>query len=77
MHCSYWRGRSSWNLDLLTALLPPVSLMLQSKYETYNKCVECYNHMMSIRAFLLKRQTVQGKMGTVYRELVILMQAFE
>ncbi|KAK8393920.1 hypothetical protein O3P69_006926 [Scylla paramamosain] len=108
---------SSWNLDLLTALLPPVSLMLQSKYEThvsvgsnalklmiknfavmiksnmtgpihsvgvdisreerYNKCVECYNHMMSIRAFLLKRQTVQGKMGTVYRELVILMQAFE
>ena len=43
----------------------------------YNKCVECYNHMMSIRAFLLKRQTVQGKMGTVYRELVILMQAFE
>lgn len=108
---------SSWNLDLLTALLPHVSLMLQSKYEThvsvgssalklmiknfavmiksnmtgpihsvgvdisreerYNKCVECYNHMMSIRAFLLKRQTVQGKMGTVYRELVILMQAFE
>ncbi|XP_050694888.1 katanin p80 WD40 repeat-containing subunit B1-like isoform X3 [Eriocheir sinensis] len=108
---------TSWNLDLLTALLPPVSLMLQSKYEAhvmvgsnslklmiknfatmiksnlsgpihsvgvdisreerYHKCAECYNHMMSIRAFLLKRQTVQGKMGTVYRELVILLQAFD
>lgn len=108
---------SIWNLDLLTALLPPVSLLLQSKHETYvtcgcnalklmiknfavmiksnmsgpihsvgvdisreerfNKCVECYNHMMSIRAFLLKRQTVPGKMGPMYRELVILMQAFD
>ncbi|XP_045595443.1 katanin p80 WD40 repeat-containing subunit B1-like isoform X2 [Procambarus clarkii] len=108
---------SIWNLDLLTALLPPVSLLLQSKYETYvtcgcnalklmiknfavmiksnmsgpihsvgvdisreeryNKCIECYNHMMSIRAFLLKRQTVPGKLGPMYRELVILMQAFE
>ncbi|XP_071526340.1 uncharacterized protein kat80 [Panulirus ornatus] len=108
---------SIWNLDLLTALLPPVNLLLQSKYETYvttgchalklmiknfavmiksnmsgpihtvgvdisreeryNKCIECYNHMMSIRAFLLKRQTVPGKLGHMYRELVILMQAFE
>lgn len=108
---------SIWNLDLLTALLPPVSLLLQSKHETYvtcggnalklmiknfavmiksnmsgpihtvgvdisreerfNKCVECYNHMMSIRAFLLKRQTVPGKMGPMYRELVILMGAFD
>ncbi|XP_047477119.1 katanin p80 WD40 repeat-containing subunit B1-like isoform X4 [Penaeus chinensis] len=108
---------SIWNLDLLTALLPPVSLLLQSKYEMYvtcgynalklmiknfavmiksnmsgpihsvgvdisreeryNKCIECYNHMMSIRAFLLKRQTVPGKLGPMYRELVILMQAFE
>ncbi|XP_066973064.1 katanin p80 WD40 repeat-containing subunit B1 isoform X9 [Macrobrachium rosenbergii] len=108
---------SIWNLDLLTALLPPVSSLLQSKHETYvmcgcsalklmiknfavmiksnmsgpihsvgvdisreeryNKCVECYNHMMSIRAFLLKRLTVPGKMGTLYRELVILMQAFD
>ncbi|XP_064096856.1 katanin p80 WD40 repeat-containing subunit B1-like isoform X10 [Macrobrachium nipponense] len=108
---------SIWNLDLLTALLPPVSSLLQSKHETYvmcgcsalklmiknfavmiksnmsgpihtvgvdisreeryNKCVECYNHMMSIRAFLLKRLTIPGKMGTLYRELVILMQAFD
>lgn len=48
-----------------------------SREERYHKCAECYNHMMSIRAFLLKRQTVQGKMGTVYRELVILLQAFD
>lgn len=108
---------SIWNLDLLQLLLPPVQLLLQSKYdmyvtcgcsalklmiknfspmiksnmqgpmhsvgvdisreERYNKCIECYNHMMSIRAFLLKRQTVQGKLGHSYRELVILMQSFE
>ncbi|KAB7499121.1 Katanin p80 WD40 repeat-containing subunit B1 [Armadillidium nasatum] len=108
---------SIWNLDILTALLPPVSLLLQSKHESYvscgcdalklmiknfapmiksnmqgpihsvgvdisreerfNKCLECYNHMMSIKAFLLKRQTVPGKLGHTYRELVILMQAFD
>ncbi|XP_076047816.1 katanin p80 WD40 repeat-containing subunit B1-like isoform X2 [Oratosquilla oratoria] len=108
---------SIWNLDLLTALLPSVSLLLQSKHESYvtcgcnslkvmlknfaqmiksnmqgpihsvgvdisreeryNKCVECYNHMMSIRAFLLKRQTVSGKMGHTFRELVILMQPLD
>ncbi|RXG61703.1 Katanin p80 WD40 repeat-containing subunit B1 [Armadillidium vulgare] len=48
-----------------------------SREERFNKCLECYNHMMSIKAFLLKRQTVPGKLGHTYRELVILMQAFD
>ena len=30
--------RSIWNLDLLVAVLPPVSLLLQSKHEPFVRC---------------------------------------
>lgn len=45
--------------------------------ERYNKCMSCYNQLLSIRAFLLKRQTMQGKLGHSFRELHILMQSLE
>lgn len=48
-----------------------------SKEERYKKCVRCYNSLVSIRAFLLKRQTVQGKLGHTFRELHILLQNLE
>ncbi|CAG2104992.1 unnamed protein product [Medioppia subpectinata] len=43
----------------------------------YNKCMSCYNHLLSVRAFILKRQTLQGKLGRSFRELSILMQNLE
>lgn len=53
-------------------------ILFQFKYFNlffrYNKCVKCYNSLVSIRAFLLKRQTVQGKLGHTFRELHIMLQ---
>ncbi|XP_018910096.2 katanin p80 WD40 repeat-containing subunit B1 isoform X2 [Bemisia tabaci] len=48
-----------------------------TKEERYNKCKGCHNQLVSIRAFLLKRQTVQGKLGQMFRELVILLEAID
>ncbi|XP_054917560.1 katanin p80 WD40 repeat-containing subunit B1 isoform X3 [Dermacentor andersoni] len=48
-----------------------------SREERYNKCMSCYNQLLSIRSFLLKRQTMQGKLGHLFREMHILMQGLE
>ena len=48
-----------------------------SRDERYNKCISCYNHLLNVRAFILKRQTLQGKLGRSFRELSILMQTLE
>lgn len=48
-----------------------------SREERYNKCVKCYQSLLSIRAFLLKRQTMQGKLGHTFRELHILLEALD
>jgi len=48
-----------------------------SREERYTKCMKCYNSLMSVRAFLLKRQTLQGKLGHTFRELHILMQSLD
>lgn len=48
-----------------------------SREERYNKCVKCYQSLLSIRAFLLKRQTMQGKLGHSFRELHILLEALD
>ncbi|KAI1285470.1 Katanin p80 WD40 repeat-containing subunit B1 [Halotydeus destructor] len=48
-----------------------------SREERYNKCMSCYNQLLSVRAFILKRQTLQGKLGRSFRELSILMQSLE
>ncbi|XP_042143033.1 katanin p80 WD40 repeat-containing subunit B1 isoform X5 [Ixodes scapularis] len=45
--------------------------------ERYHKCMSCYNQLFSIRSFLLKRQTMQGKLGHLFREMHILMQGLE
>lgn len=48
-----------------------------SKEERYAKCVKCYDHLISIRTFLLKRQTMQGKLGQSFRELQSMLYAIE
>ncbi|XP_014270518.1 katanin p80 WD40 repeat-containing subunit B1 isoform X3 [Halyomorpha halys] len=40
-----------------------------SREERYRKCMKCYQSLVSIRAFLLKRQTLQGPLGQSFREL--------
>lgn len=48
-----------------------------SREERYKKCLNCYKSLMTIRAFLLKRQTMQGKLGQSFRELHNLMQELD
>jgi len=48
-----------------------------SREERYNKCKGCNDELLSIRSFLLKRQTLQGKIGQTFRELHILMQGLD
>ncbi|XP_034235933.1 katanin p80 WD40 repeat-containing subunit B1 isoform X2 [Thrips palmi] len=48
-----------------------------SREERYNKCIKCYESLQSIRSFLLKRQTVQGKLGQTFREITIMMQSLD
>ena len=48
-----------------------------SREERYNKCMKCYESLQSIRSFLLKRQTVQGKLGHTFREITIMMQSLD
>ncbi|KAG8297279.1 Katanin p80 WD40 repeat-containing subunit B1 [Homalodisca vitripennis] len=48
-----------------------------SREERYKKCIKCYNSLVTIRTFLLKRQTMQGKLGHTFRELHILLQALD
>lgn len=48
-----------------------------SKEERYAKCVKCYDNLIAIRTFLLKRQTMQGKLGQSFRELQSMLYAIE
>lgn len=43
----------------------------------FNKCMSCYSQLVPIKAFVLKRQAVAGKMGQTFRELHILLQVFD
>ncbi|XP_008187002.1 katanin p80 WD40 repeat-containing subunit B1 isoform X1 [Acyrthosiphon pisum] len=45
--------------------------------ERYNKCRKCQNILMDIRSFVLKRQTVQGNLGNVFRQLHMLLQTID
>lgn len=48
-----------------------------SKEERYSKCVKCYESLIAIRTFLLKRQTMQGKLGQSFREIQTLLYSIE
>lgn len=48
-----------------------------SKEERYAKCVKCYDSLIAIRTFLLKRQTMQGKLGQSFREVQTLLYSIE
>lgn len=56
---------------------PPSIGVDLSREERFNKCNSCYEHLLSIRSFLLKRQTMQGRLGQSFRELQLLMQTLE
>ena len=43
----------------------------------FNKCMSCYSQLVPIKAFVLKRQAMAGKMGQTFRELHILLQVFD
>ena len=43
----------------------------------YKKSMDCYKVLVNIRAFTLKRQTLQGKTGIAFRELHSLLSALE
>ncbi|XP_013188905.1 katanin p80 WD40 repeat-containing subunit B1 isoform X2 [Amyelois transitella] len=42
--------------------------------ERYAKCVQIHQLLLDVRAFLLKRQTLQGRLGAAFRDLHTLMQ---
>ncbi|KAI5641503.1 WD domain, g-beta repeat domain-containing protein [Phthorimaea operculella] len=42
--------------------------------ERYAKCMQIHRLLVDIRAFLLKRQTLQGRLGAAFRDLHTLMQ---
>ncbi|XP_050430947.1 katanin p80 WD40 repeat-containing subunit B1 [Adelges cooleyi] len=45
--------------------------------ERCNKCRKCHGILMNIRAFVLKRQTVQGNLGHMFRQLHMLLQSID
>jgi katanin p80 WD40 repeat-containing subunit B1 len=45
-----------------------------SREERHRKCMQCYKDLVKTRALILKRQSMQGKLGHSMRELAILMQ---
>ncbi|KAL0849172.1 hypothetical protein ABMA28_013513 [Loxostege sticticalis] len=42
--------------------------------ERYAKCAQIHRLLLDVRAFLLKRQTLQGRLGAAFRDLHTLMQ---
>ncbi|XP_035446222.1 katanin p80 WD40 repeat-containing subunit B1 isoform X4 [Spodoptera frugiperda] len=42
--------------------------------ERYSKCMQIHRLLLDVRAFLLKRQTLQGRLGAAFRDLHNLMQ---
>lgn len=42
--------------------------------ERYAKCIQIHRLLLDVRAFLLKRQTLQGRLGAAFRDLHTLMQ---
>lgn len=45
--------------------------------ERYAKCLKCHDSLLQIRAFLLKRQTLQGDLGVIFRELQTMLQGID
>lgn len=48
-----------------------------SREERYEKCTGCHEALMTIRSFLLKRQTMQGKVGSEFRDLLTFMEILD
>lgn len=48
-----------------------------SREERYHKCLSCYEKFTTIRGILLKKQTTPGKLGALFREMVVLLRSLE
>ncbi|KAI5743083.1 hypothetical protein M8J77_014342 [Diaphorina citri] len=48
-----------------------------SKEERYKKCVKVYNALMPVKSVLLKKQTVQGKLGQTFRDLLAEIESID
>ncbi|XP_076765599.1 katanin p80 isoform X2 [Xylocopa sonorina] len=48
-----------------------------SREERHQKCLSCYEKLSTIRSILLKKQSTPGKLGVVFRELVVLIRSVE
>ncbi|KAL1457731.1 hypothetical protein WDU94_007925 [Cyamophila willieti] len=59
-----WSGGSSIGVDI-------------SKEERYKKCVKVYNALQPVKSVLLKKQTVQGKLGQTFRDLLSEMETID
>jgi len=73
--------------DILQFFMPVIKMNIQrqpssigvdiTQEERYNKCRKCHNILMDIRSFVLKRQTVQGNIGNLFRQLNMLLQTID
>ncbi|OAD54327.1 Katanin p80 WD40-containing subunit B1 [Eufriesea mexicana] len=48
-----------------------------SREERYHKCLSCFEKLSTIRGILLKKQSMPGKLGAVFRELTALIRSIE
>ncbi|KZC06937.1 PREDICTED: katanin p80 WD40 repeat-containing subunit B1 [Dufourea novaeangliae] len=48
-----------------------------SREERYHKCLACYEKLQTIRGVLLKKHTIPGKLGAIFRELAVLIRSLE
>ncbi|XP_064640633.1 katanin p80 WD40 repeat-containing subunit B1-like [Lineus longissimus] len=56
---------------------PPSAGVDISREERYHKCQECYKQLMNIRSVLSAKKNDQGKLGSTYRELHLMMNMLE
>ncbi|XP_053981414.1 katanin p80 WD40 repeat-containing subunit B1 isoform X2 [Hylaeus anthracinus] len=48
-----------------------------SREERYHKCLSCYEKLSAIRGILLKKQSMPGKLGPLFRECSVLVRSLE
>ncbi|XP_062922747.1 katanin p80 WD40 repeat-containing subunit B1 isoform X2 [Mobula hypostoma] len=66
-----------WKLDLCPSIIPQIDKLLQSKYERHQKCKLCYKQLKNLLPILQSKAGIPGRQGSAFRELQLLMAAFE
>lgn len=47
-----------------------------TREERYHKSIKCHDILLSLRTFLIKKQTMPGALGSVFKEVNSLMENF-